>query len=81
MRSHYLIICVLFGFTVAVSGYGEGKVDYDKMCSLVTNQLISLRHTGMKMSCLSAIKTQTGANDSEIANCLSAYIRENFAEI
>ena len=76
-----LIICVLFGFTVAVSGYGEGKADYDKMCSLVTNQLISLRHTGMKMSCLSAIKTQTGANDSEIANCLSAYIRETFAEI
>ena len=29
-----LIICVLFGFTVAVPGYGDGKVDYDKMETL-----------------------------------------------
>lgn len=69
----YALIAVIA--TLAVSGYGDGRVDYDKMCSLVTNQLISLRHNGMKMSCLSAIKTQTGANNFEIANCLSAYIR------
>lgn len=70
--------CVLSLVVAAVAfpGFGIEKVDYEKMCSLVTNQLISLRHGRMKESCLAAIKAQTGANDFEIANCLGAYVTE-----
>lgn len=72
-----LLRCVMLAviFVAFTPCYGDGKVDYDKMELLVTNQLVALRHSAMKASCLAAIKAQTGANDYEIANCLGSYIR------
>ena len=69
-----LIICVLFGFTVAVPGYGDGKVDYDKMETLVTNKLVFMSQNVMVHNYLNYVKQQTGATNVDVADCLGRFI-------
>lgn len=61
--------------TVAISGYGDSKVDYAQMEMLVTNRLVCVRHSEMLPCYRDFIKKQTGATDSDIAECLSRYVR------
>ena len=61
--------------TVAISGFGDDKVDYAQMELLVTNRLVCVRHSEMVPYYRDFIKKQTGATDSDIADCLLRYVR------
>ena len=63
--------------TVAVSCNGADKVDYAQMETLVTNRLVCIRHSEMVPYYRDFIKKQTGATDSDIADCLSRYVRRH----
>ena len=68
----YVLLAVFA--TVAVSGYGDGKVDYDKMETLVTNKLVFLSQNVMVHNYLNYVKQQTGATNVDVADCLGRFI-------
>ena len=69
----YVLLAVFA--TVAVSGYGDDKVDYAKIETLVTNRLVILGKRVMVYNYLYSLKRQTGATDSDVADCLGRYIK------
>lgn len=71
----YVLLAVFA--TVAVSGYGDDKVDYAKIETLVTNRLVILGKRVMVYNYLYSLKRQTGATDSDVADCLGRYIKRS----
>ena len=71
----YALMSVIAAF--AISGHGDGKVDYDRMETLVTNRLICCHHREITLSWLEYIKRQTGAKSEDVALCLGNYLKAN----
>ena len=78
MKAKLLRYLLMAGIaTVANAGYGDGKVDYAQMESLVTNRLICCHHREITLPWLEYIKRQTGAKNEDVARCLGNYLKSN----
>lgn len=75
MLLRYALLAAVFA--AVIPGYGEDKVDYVQMESLVTNRLICCHHREITLSWLEHIKRQTGAKNEDIARCLGDYLKAN----